>query len=85
MPALRSRARVWRARTTGSVRLMADADDTKECGRCSGSGKYADPQKGPLVQVTCPSCDGSGKVPADAPDEEPANEPTQIPFGSQPE
>jgi DnaJ-class molecular chaperone len=64
---------------------MADADDTKECGRCSGRGKYADPQKGPLVQITCPSCDGSGKVPADAPDEEPAKEPTQVPFRSQPE
>ena len=64
---------------------MADTDDTKECGRCGGRGKYADPQKGPLVQVICPSCEGSGKVPADAPDEEPAKEPTQIPFGSQPE
>ena len=37
------------------------------------------------MQITCPSCDGSGKVPADAPDEEPAKEPTQVPFGSQPE
>jgi DnaJ-class molecular chaperone len=64
---------------------MADGDDTKQCGRCGGSGKYADPQRGPLVQVTCESCDGSGKVPADAPDEEPAKEPTQIPFGTNPE
>ena len=63
---------------------MADGDDTKECGRCEGRGKYADPQKGPLVQITCPTCEGSGRVPADAPDEEPAKTPTQVPFGSDP-
>ena len=66
------------------IRDMSDAD-TKECKRCGGSGKYADPERGPLVQVTCESCDGSGKVPADAPDEPPAEEPTQIPFGSEPD
>jgi len=42
-------------------------DDTKKCPRCEGRGKYADPEKGPLVQITCPSCEGSGRVPADAP------------------
>ncbi len=63
---------------------MADDADTKECSRCGGRGKYADPQKGPLVQITCESCDGSGRVAADAPDEPPAEEPTQIPFGSDP-
>lgn len=63
---------------------MTDADATKDCPRCEGSGKYADPQRGPLVQVTCPSCEGSGRVPADAPDEPPAKEPTQIPFGTDP-
>ena len=66
------------------IRVMSD-DDMKDCPRCGGSGKYADPERGPLVQVTCESCDGSGRVPADAPDEPPAEEPTQIPFGSQPE
>lgn len=63
---------------------MTDTEDTKECTRCGGHGKYADPAKGPLVQITCPSCDGSGRVAADAPDEEPAKEPTQIPFGTDP-
>ena len=63
---------------------MTDTDNTKECGRCGGSGKYADPQKDPLVQITCPSCDGSGRVAADAPDEEPVKEATQIPFGTDP-
>ena len=63
---------------------MTDSDDTKQCTRCGGRGKYADPEKGPLVQITCPSCDGSGRVAADAPDEEPAEEPTQIPFGTDP-
>ncbi len=61
------------------------SDESKECPRCEGRGKYADPQRGPLVRITCPSCDGSGRVPADAPDEPPAKEPTQIPFGSAPE
>lgn len=63
---------------------MSDTDATKECTRCQGQGKYADPQHGPLVQITCPSCEGSGRVPADAPDEPPAKEPTQIPFGKDP-
>ena len=63
---------------------MTDAENTKECPRCSGRGKYADPEKGPLVQITCESCDGSGRVPADAPAEPPAKEPTQIPFGTDP-
>ena len=64
---------------------MSEEDATKDCPRCDGAGKYADPQRGPLVQIQCPTCDGSGQVPADAPDEPPAKEPTQIPFGSQPE
>ena len=63
---------------------MSDGD-TKDCPRCDGTGKYADPQRGPLVQVTCETCEGSGQVPADTPDEPPAEEPTQIPFGSKPE
>ena len=63
---------------------MAGDDDKKECPRCSGRGKYADPEKGPLVQITCALCDGSGRVAADTPDEPPAQEPTQIPFGSDP-
>ncbi len=64
---------------------MTDTDDTKDCPRCRGGGKYADPQRGPLVQVTCERCEGSGRVPVDAPDEPPAEEPTQIPFGSNPD
>lgn len=64
---------------------MSATDETKQCPRCSGRGKYADPQGGPLVQITCPRCEGSGLVPSDAPDEPPAKEPTQIPFGSQPD
>jgi DnaJ-class molecular chaperone len=64
--------------------MMAAAGDTKDCPRCSGRGKYADPQKGPLVQITCERCDGSGRVSSDTPDEPPAKEPTQIPFGSNP-
>lgn len=63
---------------------MSNNEDTKQCPRCEGRGKYADPQKGPLVQITCTSCEGSGQVPAGAPDEPPAQEPTQIPFGSGP-
>jgi DnaJ-class molecular chaperone len=58
-------------------------DDTKDCPRCSGRGKYADPHRA-LVQITCPRCEGSGRVPADSPDEPPAKEPTQIPFGHNP-
>ena len=61
------------------------ADETKECPRCAGRGKYADPEKGPLVRINCDLCDGSGTVPADTPDEPPADEPTQIPFGSTPD
>ena len=64
---------------------MSEEDTTKECPRCGGEGKYADPQRGPLVRATCSTCDGSGRVPADAPDEPPAKEPTQLPFGTQPE
>lgn len=64
---------------------MSDGDDTKRRPRCEGGGKYADPERGPLVQVTCESCDGSGRVPADAPDQPPAYEPRQIPFGEQPD
>lgn len=64
---------------------MAGDDDTKHCPHCDGRGKYADPQRGPLVQVTCESCDGSGRVPADAPDEPPVEEPRQVPFGSEPD
>jgi len=67
------------------IREMSDAADTKDCPRCAGSGKYADPQRGPLVQVTCERCDGSGRVASDAADEPPAKEPTQIPFGSRPD
>ena len=58
--------------------------DEKDCPRCEGRGKYADPARGPLVQITCELCDGSGKVPADTPDEPPAKEPTQVPFGTDP-
>lgn len=64
---------------------MSEEDATKDCPRCGGRGKYADPQRGPLVRVVCPTCDGSGRVAADAPDEPPAKEPAQMPFGSQPE
>ena len=64
---------------------MSATDDTKDCPRCEGRGKYADPQRGPLVQITCARCEGSGKVAADSPDEPPAKQPTQIPFGSTPE
>lgn len=64
---------------------MSADGDTKECPRCNGTGKYADPQRGPLVQVTCELCEGSGRAPADAPDEPPADEPKQIPFGSKPD
>ena len=64
---------------------MNDTDDTKDCPRCRGSGKYADPKRGPLVQVECERCEGSGRVPADAPDEPPAEEPKQVPFGSKPQ
>lgn len=64
---------------------MTEADETKDCPRCEGRGKYADRQRGPLVQVTCERCEGSGRVPADSPDEPPAKEPRKIPFRSQPE
>jgi DnaJ-class molecular chaperone len=63
---------------------MSD-DATKPCTRCGGRGKYPSPDKGPLVQVTCTACDGSGRVPADAPDEPPPEEPKQMPFGSSPD
>lgn len=64
---------------------MSDEDATKDCPRCGGRGKYADPQRDPLVRIECPTCNGSGRVAADAPDDAPAKEPTQIPFGTQPE
>jgi DnaJ-class molecular chaperone len=64
---------------------MSTGDDTKECPRCTGRGKYADPQRDPLVQITCERCEGSGRVPADSPDEPPVKEATQVPFGTQPE
>ena len=60
---------------------MAGDDETKDCPRCSGRGRYTDPHRDPLVRVTCERCDGSGRVPADAPDEPPAQEPKQVPFG----
>jgi DnaJ-class molecular chaperone len=63
---------------------MASGDDMKDCPRCEGRGKYADPRKGPLVRMTCALCDGGGRVPADTPDEPAADEPTQIPFGTGP-
>jgi DnaJ-class molecular chaperone len=55
--------------------------ETKECSRCSGRGRYADPSRDPLVRVDCESCGGTGRVPADTPDEAPAEEPRQVPFG----
>lgn len=64
---------------------MTAEEPTKDCPRCGGRGKYADPQRGPLVQITCARCEGSGEVPADAPDEPPAQEPPKIPFGTRPE
>ncbi len=64
--------------------VMTGSDDSKDCPRCDGRGKYADPKRGPLVQITCDLCDGSGRVSADTPDEPPAKEPTQVPFGSNP-
>jgi DnaJ-class molecular chaperone len=63
---------------------MSDSDE-KDCPRCTGRGKYADPRRGPLVEVTCERCDATGRVPADTPDEPPAKEPTKVPFGTQPE
>ena len=64
--------------------VSADETSSKECPRCTGRGKYADPARGPLVQITCERCEGSGRVPVDSTDEAPAKEPTQIPFGSTP-
>ena len=61
---------------------MTDDDDTKDCPRCSGRGKYTDPGQDPLVRVTCDRCEGSGRVPADSPDEPPVEEPKQKPFGA---
>jgi len=63
---------------------MSSEQNTKDCPRCRGRGKYADPQKDPLVQITCQLCDGSGRVSSDTPDEPPVKEATQIPFGSDP-
>ncbi len=60
---------------------MTGGAETKSCPRCSGRGKYADPTRDPLVSITCERCDGSGEVPADAPDEEPVQEAKQVPFG----
>lgn len=64
---------------------MSDTDETKDCPRCRGRGTYADPKRGPLVQVTCDRCEGSGRVPAGSPDEPPAKEPKKVPFGSKPD
>lgn len=64
---------------------MTADEETKECPRCEGRGKYADRERDPLVQVTCERCDGSGKVPADSPDEPPVEQPRQVPFGTQPD
>ncbi len=58
---------------------------TKECSRCSGRGRYADPSRDPLVRVDCEACGATGRVPADAPDEPPAEEPRQVPFGERPD
>ncbi|MCA1689715.1 MAG: hypothetical protein LC720_04505 [Actinobacteria bacterium] len=60
---------------------MSDRNETKDCPRCGGRGRYADPARDPLVRVECDRCDGSGQVPADARDEPPAQEPKQVPFG----
>ena len=61
---------------------MTSDDSAKDCPRCSGRGKYADRRRDPLVQITCERCDGSGRVPADSPDEPPAKEAKKIPFGT---
>ncbi|MDQ3849182.1 MAG: hypothetical protein M3296_01000 [Actinomycetota bacterium] len=63
---------------------MTGSDETKDCPRCEGRGKYADPQRDPLVQINCERCDGSGRVPADSPDEPPVR-PKNVPFGSRPD
>ncbi len=45
---------------------MAEAEetseDTQECPKCEGKGKYFDPGRN-LVAVRCEDCGGSGKVP----------------------
>ncbi len=60
---------------------MTGTDETKQCPRCRGRGKYADPRRDALVQITCTRCEGSGRVPADSPDEEPVQEAKKVPFG----
>jgi hypothetical protein len=54
------------------------SEQTKDCPRCGGRGRYADPRRDPLVRERC---GGSGRVPADTPDEPPAEEPKHVPFG----
>lgn len=57
----------------------------KDCTKCGGRGKYADPSKGPLVAVTCNRCEGSGKVPQDWEDVPPMKEPKRARFGEGPQ
>ncbi len=61
--------------------MAPDNEEMKECTKCQGSGKHADPSK-TLVQVTCGSCGGSGKVAADTPDEPPVEPLKKLPFGA---
>jgi DnaJ-class molecular chaperone len=61
------------------------AAETKDCPRCGGRGRYADPARDPLVRVDCELCAGSGRVSADTPDEPPAQEPKHVPFGDRPD
>jgi hypothetical protein len=63
---------------------MTGGGETKECPRCGGRGRYADPARDPLVRVDCELCGATGRVPRDTPDESPAEEPKQMPFGSGP-
>jgi DnaJ-class molecular chaperone len=57
-------------------------EEMKDCPRCQGRGRYADPGRDPLVRVNCERCHGSGRVPADSPDEPPAEQPGKVPFGT---
>ena len=60
-----------------------DNQALKDCTKCGGRGKYADPSK-TLVAIRCDRCEGSGKVPQDWKDEPPAKEPTQTRFQAPP-